>query len=140
MSMDPCFSFCPEKDRRLENFSKLDLANGFFNIRLHSDSYKYTAFVTSIGTFEYKVHPFGLKVSLSMQQSLDSIFLHHPHTLSPPSSPVCPLHPHPLRFLHSIEEMRIHVTIHNSSWTSYLCPSPKKAVLTKCFLIMNKME
>ncbi|XP_066585178.1 uncharacterized protein [Prorops nasuta] len=48
---------------RLRNktlFSKLDLKNGFFHIKMSEDSIKYTSFVTPWGQFEYTRMPFGL--------------------------------------------------------------------------------
>lgn len=48
---------------RLSNekwFTKLDLAAGFHQIKMHPDSRKYTAFVTPFGQFQYKRMPFGL--------------------------------------------------------------------------------
>lgn len=47
------------KDARV--FSTLDLKNGFFHIKVHEDSVKYTAFVTHSGQFEFLRMPFGLK-------------------------------------------------------------------------------
>lgn len=41
-------------------FSKLDLKNGFFHLKVHEDSIKYTAFVTSYGQYEFLRAPFGL--------------------------------------------------------------------------------
>ena len=41
-------------------FSKLDLRDGFFNVRIVPHDQEKTAFRTKYGTFEYKVVPFGL--------------------------------------------------------------------------------
>lgn len=41
-------------------FSKLDLKNGFFHLKVHDDSIKYTSFVTSSGQYEFLRAPFGL--------------------------------------------------------------------------------
>jgi len=34
-------------------FTTLDLKDGFFHIRMHEDSIKYTSFVTPLGQYEY---------------------------------------------------------------------------------------
>lgn len=41
-------------------FTKLDLAAGYHQVKMHSESRKYTAFVTPFGQFQYKRMPFGL--------------------------------------------------------------------------------
>lgn len=41
-------------------FSSLDLKNGFFHVKMHPDSIKYTSFTTPLGQFEYLRMPFGL--------------------------------------------------------------------------------
>lgn len=49
-------------------FSKLDLKNGFYHIRMSDESIKYTAFATPFGQFEFTRMPFGLKVAPSRFQ------------------------------------------------------------------------
>ena len=42
-------------------FTKIDLSKGYFQIKMDDESRKYTAFATSLGLFEFKRMPFGLK-------------------------------------------------------------------------------
>lgn len=42
-------------------FTIMDLKNGFNQIKIHEDSIKYTAFVTTDGQYEYLKMPYGLK-------------------------------------------------------------------------------
>ena len=42
-------------------YSKLDFKNGFFQIAMHPDSIKYTAFSTTFGRYEFLRMPFGLQ-------------------------------------------------------------------------------
>lgn len=46
------------KDRMV--FSKLDLKNGFFHVKMAESSIKFTSFVTPLGQYEYLRMPFGL--------------------------------------------------------------------------------
>lgn len=46
------------RDKRY--YSALDLKNGFYHIKMHADSVKYTAFITPMGQYEYVRMPFGL--------------------------------------------------------------------------------
>lgn len=56
-------------------FSKLDLRNGFFHIKMADDSIKYTAFVTPLDHFEFLRMPFGLKVGPSrFQHFISDVF------------------------------------------------------------------
>lgn len=49
-------------------FSRLDLKNGFYHIKVTEESVKYTAFTTPFGQFEFVRMPFGLKVAPSRFQ------------------------------------------------------------------------
>lgn len=51
-------------------FTTLDLASGFWQIRVHPDSQEKTAFVTPQGLFEFRVMPFGLTNAPSVFQRL----------------------------------------------------------------------
>ena len=55
--IDDCLDYLQGK----QFFTVIDLKNGFFHVKMASDSIKYTAFVTTNGQYEYLRMPFGLK-------------------------------------------------------------------------------
>ena len=55
-------------------FSKMDLSNGYYQVAMHPDSSKYTAFKCEFGFFEYLVMPMGCKnPSSSFQRMMDEV-------------------------------------------------------------------
>ena len=42
-------------------FSKIDLANGYYQVKMHRDSIKFTTFISEFGKHEYLAMPMGLK-------------------------------------------------------------------------------
>ncbi|XP_076660976.1 uncharacterized protein LOC143364587 [Halictus rubicundus] len=56
-------------------FTTLDLKDGFFHVKMHEDSIKFTSFVTPFGQYEYTRMPFGLKgAPLKFQRYVTEIF------------------------------------------------------------------
>jgi len=56
-------------------YSSLDLRSSFHNLKIKEDSFKYTAFQTHIGQFEYLRCPFGIQNILSARCRLMSLIL-----------------------------------------------------------------
>ena len=65
-----------DKFARCKYFSKIDLQQGFHQIRLHPDSVKKTAFQTKYGSFHFLVMPFGLCNAPATFQRTMNLLLH----------------------------------------------------------------
>ena len=65
----PCIDDLPDELDKAKFFSTLDLASGFWQIRVHPDSQK-TPFSTPFGLYEFRVMPLGLKNAPSVFQRL----------------------------------------------------------------------
>jgi len=71
----------PSKDvlinriQKVKWFSKFDLKSGFYQVKMHPDSIKWTIFSCLEGLFEWKVMPFGLtNAPQTFQRKMDNIF------------------------------------------------------------------
>ena len=55
-------------------FSKIDLANGYYQVKMHPDSIKYTIFISEFGKHEYLAMPMGLKnAGSTFQRIMDKV-------------------------------------------------------------------
>ena len=55
-------------------FSKIDLANGYYQVKMHPESIKYTTFISEFGKFEYLAMPMGLKnAGSTFQRMMDKV-------------------------------------------------------------------
>ena len=58
----------------IKYFSKLDLVKGYYQIPIHEDSRKFTAFSTQSAQYQFKRLPFGLRNSgIQFQKNLMEI-------------------------------------------------------------------
>ena len=64
--------------RRASFFTKLDLQQGFHQIRVHPDHVPRTAFQTKYGSFQFKVMPFGLcNATATFQRTMNQVLACH---------------------------------------------------------------
>ena len=55
-------------------FSKIDLANGYYQVKMHPNSIKYTTFISEFGKHEYLAMPMGLKhAGLTFQRMVNTL-------------------------------------------------------------------
>jgi len=54
-------------------FTTLDLAAGYRQIKMHSDSWEITAFITHQDLYEFRVMPFGVMNVLAVSSHSDSV-------------------------------------------------------------------
>ena len=55
-------------------FSIIDLANGYYQVKMHPESIKYTTFISEFGKFEYLAMPMGLKnAGSTFQRMMDKV-------------------------------------------------------------------
>lgn len=71
----PCISEILDSLSGAIYFSHLDLSQGYYQLELHKNSRKYTAFTTNEGQFQMKRLPMGLKVSPSAFSRLMTVAL-----------------------------------------------------------------
>ena len=70
-----------DKFAKSKYFSKIDLQQGYHQIRLHPDNVKKTAFQTKFGSFHFLVMPFGLcNAPATFQRTMNLLLHDHENT------------------------------------------------------------
>ena len=59
---------------KIKIFSKIDLANCYYQVKMHPDSIKYITFISEFGKHEYLAMPMGLKnAGSTFQRMMDKV-------------------------------------------------------------------
>ena len=72
----PRIDDCLDQLAHSKYFTTLDLASGFWQVKMEPSSVEKTAFVTHSGLFEFRVMPFGLcNAPATFQRLMESVWL-----------------------------------------------------------------
>ncbi len=116
-------------------FSSIDLASGYWEIKVHPNSQEKTAFTTPQGLFEFRVMPFGLRNAPAAFQRLMQQVL---TGLNPPDGPdfVAAYLDDILIFSRSMDEHLMHLNL----VISRLMDAGLKLNATKCHFVREEVE